>query len=145
MKTTTGIQIFVQAALLCISCDIPATRKVSGFVGQNASRAGSRCLKSFPTGAFGERADFTGCDRSSWERRSIHTHRQFAFKHKQAESKVEQKQIEREYGCRYSVLLHLPYHDVIRCSVNDPMHNFLLGTGKHVLSVWISSGPSKKL
>ena len=77
MKTITGIQTFARAALICISCDIPATSKVSEFVGQNAFRAGSRCLKSFPTEAIGERADFTGCDRSSCEPRSIHTHRVF--------------------------------------------------------------------
>ncbi len=50
------------------------------------------------------------------------------------------KEIEREHGLRYSVLLELPYFDVVRHSVIDPMHNLLLGTAKHILSIWVSEG-----
>ncbi len=91
MKDASGISVFVRAALLCISCDIPATRKVSGFVGQNAYHACSRCLKAFPTSAFGEKADFTGSDRTTWEPRIMETHRTFALKHKFAKTKAERK------------------------------------------------------
>ncbi len=62
-------------------------------------------------------------------------HREQAQAHKEAITKAQQKLIEREHGCRYSVLLEL---DVVRFSVIDPMHNLLLGTAKHVLSVWTS-------
>ena len=44
--------------------------------------------------------------------------------------------MEKEYGCRYSVLLKLPYFDPVMMCVIDPMHNLLLGTAKHMLSVW---------
>ena len=140
MKTASGIQVLVRAALLCTSCDIPATRKVSGCVGQNAYHACSRCLKAFPTRVFGEKADFTGSDRTTWEPRSLDTHRVFALKHKLAKTKAVHKQIERDQGCRYSLLLELPYFNVIQFSVVDAMHNFLLGTAKHILAVWLSSG-----
>lgn len=50
------------------------------------------------------------------------------------------KHIEREFGCRYSVLLELPYYDIVRMCVVDPMHNLLLGTAKHMLSVWKTRG-----
>ncbi len=66
MPTASGTQVLVRAALICVSCDIPASRKVSGFVGHNAYRACSRCLKPFPTEVFGQKADFTGTDRSNW-------------------------------------------------------------------------------
>ena len=36
MKTCDGSQWIVQAAQLSVSCDIPASRKVSGFTGHSA-------------------------------------------------------------------------------------------------------------
>ncbi len=53
--------MLVRAALICVACDIPAARKVCGFV---ALKACSKCLKSFSTQNFGEKADFSGFDRN---------------------------------------------------------------------------------
>ena len=115
-------------------------RKVSGFVGHSAYRACSRCLKPFPTNVFGEKPDFTGFNRSLWPPRSKDSHYEHAKCYKNARTAQEQKEIERDYGCRYSVLLELPYYDMVRFCVIDPMHNILLGTAKHVLTVWKSTG-----
>ena len=52
-----GVLIFVQAALICTSCDIPA------IVDYDVYRACSRCLKASPTKNFGEKPDFTFTDR----------------------------------------------------------------------------------
>jgi hypothetical protein len=38
----------VGGALLCVACDIPAGRKVCGFLSHNAHFACSRCFKQFP-------------------------------------------------------------------------------------------------
>ena len=64
MQTVAGVQVLVRAALVCVAYDIPASRKVSGFVGHNAFLACSKCLKTFPTKFFGEKADFTGSAHS---------------------------------------------------------------------------------
>jgi hypothetical protein len=50
---------FVLVALLCIACDIPAARKVAGFLSHNATFGCSRCLKRFPVTTFGERPDYS--------------------------------------------------------------------------------------
>lgn len=131
MRTDTGTNVLVRAALICTACDIPASRKVSGFVGHNALHGCSRCLKAFPTLNFGEKPDYTGFDRSQWKPRSMESHRQHAIAHQMSENAQQQKKIERDNGCRYSILLELPYYDVIRISVIDPMHNLLLGTSKY--------------
>ena len=144
MQSASGVPVLVRSALVCTSCDIPASRKVSGFVGHSAYRACSRCLKPFPTERFGQKPDYTGTDRSSWPPRSLDVHRQQAIKHKNANTREKQKSIEREHGCRYSLLLELPYYDIIRCCVIDPMHNLLLGTAKHVLSIWMSKNIIEK-
>ena len=140
MESPQYISVIVRCALICTSCDIPASRKVSGFVGHSAYHGCSRCLKSFPTEAFGQKPDYTGTNRSSWVPRDMTSHRKQAENYKYCSTRARQKEIERTHGCRYSVLLELPYYDVIRFSVIDPMHNLLLGTAKHMLSVWSSTG-----
>ena len=138
MNCASGTPLIVRAALLCTSCDIPAARKVSGFVGHSAYRACSRCLKPFPTAAFGEKPDYSGFCRGMWSPRTTESHVVHATRYKCAKTHKERKAIEREYGCRYSVLLELPYYDIVRFCVIDPMHNLLLGTAKHMLTLWKS-------
>lgn len=140
MQSISKTQVIVRAALLCTACDIPAARKVSGFVGHNAVRACSRCLKQFPTASFGEKPDYTGFDRTAWPKRSEELHRKHSMEHRKCKTAQARKDIEREYGCRYSILLELPYYNVIRMCVVDPMHNLLLGTAKHILNLWKSHG-----
>ena len=41
------------AALICISCDSPAMRKVGGFMSHNTQKGCSKCTKDFPTASFG--------------------------------------------------------------------------------------------
>ena len=67
MKNANGASVLVRAALTCVACDIPAARKVCSFVGHNARLACSKCLKVFVTENFGDKPDYSGFDRSTWE------------------------------------------------------------------------------
>ena len=49
---------------------------------------------------------------------------------------TEQNSIESSYGARYSELFRLPYYDVVRHHVVDPMHNLFLGIAKHTINTW---------
>lgn len=140
VKNATGATVLVRAALSCVACDIPAARKVCGFMGHSARLACSQCLKEFETEVFGDKPDYSGFDRSQWNPRENSDHWKWAFKHKECKTRADQKQIERLHGCRYSALLELEYFDPIRMCVVDPMHNLLLGTAKHMLSVWTDLG-----
>ena len=113
MNSASDTPVIVRAALLCTCCDIPAARKVSGFVGHSAYRACSRCLKPFPTAAFREKPDYSGFCRGMWLPRTTESHIVHATRYKCAKTHKERKEIEREYGCRYSVLLELPYYDIM--------------------------------
>lgn len=139
-KDHNGHSTIVRAALLCSSCDIPASRKVCGFVGHNAFKACSKCSLSFPTASFGENPDFSNFDKTQWDCRQSTEHRIIAERHRKCNTRSNQKSLEREYGVRYSVLLKLPYFDPIKMCVVDPMHNLLLGTAKHITEIWKSSG-----
>lgn len=134
MQTTEGVQL-VRAALICNSSDVPASRKVGGFVGHGALKGCSRCLKSFPTSEFGEKADYSSFNTTTWPKRSMERHRSEAMSWKHASTLAEHNRIERQSGVRFSELLRLPYFDTIRFSVVDPMHTILLGTAKLMVIV----------
>ena len=68
MKTCDGSQWIVQVAQLSVSCDIPASRKVSGFTGHSAYHGCSWCLVVFPTETFGDKPDYFNFDRKTWQK-----------------------------------------------------------------------------
>ena len=140
MKNPHSCPILVRGALLCCSSDIPANRKLCGFVGYSALKGCSKCLLSFPTPSFGEKSDYSNFDRTQWEPRSISQHRSVAQEYGACNTQASQKEIEHKFGIRYSALLELPYFDAVVMCVIDPMHNLLLGTGKHMIEMWKKSG-----
>ena len=139
LHTHTG-KIFSRAALLCVACDSPAARKVSGFVNFNAYRGCLKCLKPFPYMLNIYKPNYGGFDSENWPKRDCKTVVSFANKWKHCNSKVDQRKLQAQYGVKYWVLLELPYFDPTRMVVIDPMHNLLLGTAKHMMSVWTKTG-----
>ena len=115
--------------------DIPATRKLYGFYGFKAKHGCSKCMKNFPTGSFSDSSDYSGFPRNQWPRREIRTHQEQAHKAKSAATKSARTAIERQLGIRYSDLLRLPYLNIVRCHLIDPMHNLFLGTA---MTLWKS-------
>ena len=129
----------IRCALICISSDMPASRKACGFLSHVANLGCSKCKKQF-SGGFGNR-DYSGFDISNWPHRNIEDHRKSINLILKAKTKTERDQLERLYGCRYTVLLDLPYFDPIRMTIIDPMHNLFLGSAKHVLKqIWVDKG-----
>lgn len=122
MKSASGGSVFVRAALICTACDIPASRKVSGFVSHSAYRGCSRCLKPFPTETFGEKADYSGFDRSTWEPHSNSSHRYYANKHKDSVLGRQRKEIERIRGCRCSFRTSLLRYCLYVCDRSYAQH-----------------------
>ena len=114
---------FIQCALVCVGCDLPAGRKLCGFLSHSANLGCSRCYAEFSRG-FGCQ-DYSGFDRTKWEfrtnRKNVATILKFS-------TKTAQKEKESEFECRYSALLELPYFDPVKMLSIDPMHNLYLGT-----------------
>ena len=115
-------------ALLCISCDIPASRKACGFLGHSAKIGCSKFLKVFP-GEFGYR-DYSGFNRELWPLRANNNHCTKVAALKYCSTPTARAEEESKIGALYSVLLELPYVDIVRFSIIDPMHNLFLGTAK---------------
>lgn len=125
-----------RAAVISISSDVPATRKICGLKSHSAVLGCSRCLKKFP-GNFGEKRDYSGFDRSTWISRTSEEHRHQASKMSKSKTKAEQNLIGQKSGIsHYSVFLELEYFDVIRFCTVDPMHNLFLGTSTKMFQLW---------
>lgn len=139
VETSEGKQC-LYAALICNSSDIPACRKVGGFVGHGAVKGCSRCLKSFSSRSFGDKSDYSGFDRTSWPKRTLNQHRVQGMAWKHARTMTDRNKIKQEFGVRFTELLRLPYFDTIQFSVIDAMHNILLGTAKLMVTIWKEKG-----
>jgi len=128
----------IRGALLCVACDLPAARKVCGFLSHSANLGCSRSYCNFGTGMLGHQ-DYSGFDRGSWVYWSNEQHRKDIKAISECSTTTAQKQKQSEVGCRYSSLLQLPYFDPIRMTIIDPMHNLYLGTAKNVCwqNFWI--------
>ena len=132
-ETSVGRQ-FIKCAMVGLASDIPATRKAAGFVGHNAIKGCSRCLKSFPKVV--DHTDYAGFDREKWTLRTHAEHTERARRAVMANTLAERKAVEKEYGAKYSVFFELPYYDSVRFATIDIMHNVFLGTAKHVMAIW---------
>ena len=126
----------IKVGVVCVSSDIPASRKIGGFLGHMAAQGCSRCKKHFNSG---DGLDFSGFDRENWQPRNSSEHRRAAKQTLEETSPTAQQKLCSELGARYSVLQELEYFDCIRYFVVDPMHNLYLGTAKHMMkNVWLN-------
>lgn len=137
--SNTTVHIRTRLNLSCVACDIPASRKVCGFLGIAARLGCNKCLKEFPSEkhSSGQKTNYSEFDRNSWQLRSNSSHREECTKlcSRRFNTKSALHTAEANAGVRYSVLLDLPYFDPVKFTVIDPMHNLYLGTAKHVFKL----------
>jgi len=84
---------------------------------------------------FGEKSDYSNFNKTEWTPRTNEHHQTNAEKHRLASMDARQKDLERESGMRYSILLRLPYFNAPRMCITDPMHNLFLGTAKKMIQI----------
>ena len=130
-----GVSVKVRAFLSQVVCDIPGCRKVLALPGHSARLGCSKCLKAFEITSFGDKPNYSGFDRSHWPLRDKVNHTAHALEYAAATTKAEQKRITSEHGVRYCELLELPYFDLIRNHVVDPMHNLFEGSAKRFMEL----------
>lgn len=91
----------MQCAFLCIACDLPAGRKVCGFLGHTTRYGCSQCFKEFP-GTVGS-MDYSGFDSANWPPCTCSHHRENASKVLNFTTRTKQMKLESTHGCRYSM------------------------------------------
>ena len=126
-----GAPKVIRVALLCVACDTPAARKVSGFLSHSANLGCQRCYCEFSEGGLARnRSNF---DRNTWERRTNAKHREDVKKLFSYTTKTSRAEQELKLGCRFSALLNLPYFDPVRMTIIDGMHNIFLGSANYFI------------
>ena len=83
---------------------------------------------------------YSGYDCNSWITRDMSEHRKISTQYKNAHTASDREKIKKEYGINYSVLLELPYFDIVGYHVIDRMHNIFLGLAKHTMKTWKEIG-----
>ena len=137
--TVDGVDLCIKLAISCVTCDIPATRKVAGFLSHNAVLGCNKCLKEFRV-SFGEATDYSGYNRQEWTPRTLQQHLDGLEAIRREVTMTGCKSKEAEKGVRYSVLIDLPYFDPCKFVAIDSMHNLFLGTAKHAFATWVELG-----
>jgi len=129
----------VRAALILVSCDIPAARKVCGHISALVSY--HRCEKkaNYEEG----KHNFAGMDNmDAWFfAKNPNQHRQDAIGWRRCNSKASRERFVKQSGVRWTELLRLSYFDPIRFTTVDPMHCLFLGIAKWIVKrIWIDQG-----
>ena len=90
--------LLIRAAVICCASDIPATRKLCGFVGHSAELGCSKCLKRFPTITVDgkKRRDYSGFNTEAWPSRDLKVHRQKSDEYKNAKTQSDQASTAKE-------------------------------------------------
>jgi hypothetical protein len=129
----------IRAALILVSCDIPAARKVCGYV--SALVSCHRCKKH--ANYENQTHNFAGIDDiDKWFiSRDPALHRQDALGWRRCNSNAARDRFTKLTGVRWSELLRLPYFDPVRFIIIDPMHCLFLGIARWIVKrIWIDEG-----
>lgn len=129
----------IRAALILVSCDIPAARKLCGHI--SALVSCHRCNKK--ANYINNQHNFGDMkNMDEWFiRKDSALHRQKAIEWRRCKSNAARKRFVSENGIRWSELLRLQYFDPIRHVVIDPMHCLFLGIAKWIVKrIWIDEG-----
>lgn len=125
----------VRVILMCVCCDKPAAHKVGGFGSHSHTYFCTRCWitqadkgtpAAFKQGGFAPRTDLK--------------HREAGAQYTHLESEPAREAFVKANAARWTELARLPYFDIVRQIVIDPMHNLLLGLVKtHFYHIWVQN------
>jgi hypothetical protein len=130
---------FIRGAIIGCASDVPATRKLCGFI--SARIACHRCNKS--ANFVNNQPNFGGFeDFDDWfVERDINVIREKASEWKKCATEESRKVHVSQYHVRWSEIYRLPYFNPVRFCVVDPMHCLFLGIAKWIVTkLWIGGG-----
>ena len=129
----------IRAALILVSCDVPAARKICGHI--SALVSCHRCEKK--ANYENRQHNFAGMDdMDNWFiAKDSSKHLENALRWRGCNSDSARKKFTKSSGVRWSELLRLPYFDPIRFITVDPMHCLFLGIAKWIVKrIWVDMG-----
>lgn len=134
-------------ALLAVVCDHPAMCKMGGFADHSHNEAPcNKChvdqASIFSDESLQNRMAFLSNPDAyhnlfypEFPPRTSEDHRRNCFKEHSLETDGERDDFFKKHGARWTELARLPYFDLVRCMIIDPMHNLFLGLFLTLFSV----------
>lgn len=74
----------------------------------------------------------------AFRKRTNASHRRLGAKYAKITNKAKREEFVKKEGTRFSQLSRLPYFDLVRGIVIDPMHNLILGEPARLMCLWSS-------
>jgi hypothetical protein len=130
----------IRAAVICCACDIPAARKLCGFI--SARIACHRCTKMANLDKKNQ-PNFGGFDDiDQWFLpRDVKEIKNNAALWKECKTEQARKRHVSDTLVRWSEIYRLPYFDPVQFLIVDPMHCLFLGISKWIVTrLWIEEG-----
>ncbi|VDB84878.1 unnamed protein product [Peniophora sp. CBMAI 1063] len=123
----------IRVILVCVVCDKPAAHKLGGFGSHSHTFYCTRCwIKK------SDKATAKAFEKGAFAPRTPEEQLEYAKQYASCASQTERDTFVRAYASRWCELARLPYFDVCRMIVVDPMHNLLLGLVKtHFYHIWV--------
>ena len=127
---------FIRGAIIGCSSNVPATRKLCGFI--SARVACYRCYKL--ANFVNNQSNFGGfSDFSDWfVERDIDIIREKVYEWKKCQTEESRKNYVSQHHVRWSEIYNLDYFNPVRHYVVDPIHCLFLGVAKWIImKLWI--------
>ena len=135
-----------RVALLAIACDVPAGRKLCGFLSHSSPRGCSRCDCWYETVPNPKGGPYKilwntpmGDSNGVFLHRTRQEHMDYGKQWRKADTPAERKAISKNTGFRWTPLLLLEYFDPSRMLVLDPLHNIWEGLFKDLLKQFVKT------
>lgn len=123
----------VRIILIAICCDKPAAHKLGGF--------GSHSHTFFCTMCWitqNDKESPKAYEKDGFAPRSDKQQREYGEKYAECQTNAERDDFVKNYATRWTEFARLPYFDLVRQVVIDPMHNLILGLVKtHFYHIWV--------
>ena len=127
---------FIRGAIIGCSSDVPATRKLCGFISARVV-----CYRCYKLANFvNNQSNFGGfSDFSDWfVERDIDIIRKKAYEWKKCQTEESRKNHVSQHHVRWSEIYNLDYFNPVCHCVVDPMHCLFLGVAKWIImKLWI--------
>jgi hypothetical protein len=139
----------VRVILVAVVCDKPAAHKIGGFASHSHTNFCTLCWisvldKGKPTAFQNEGVSFIFLTSyqvltptTAFRRRTNEEHRRLGESYRQLSTPTARKNFVKDHATRYCQLPRLPYFNLVKQIVIDPMHNLFLGSSSYPPSLAI--------
>ncbi|KAF8431526.1 hypothetical protein L210DRAFT_3415850, partial [Boletus edulis BED1] len=125
----------VRVILVTVVCDKPAAHKIGGFASHSHTYFCTVCWISIP-----DKNTPEAFVQGAFRPRTNEEHRELDERYRDIPTPTARKNFVKEFATWYTQLSRLPYFDIVKQIVIDPMHNLFLGIIEtHFHNIWVQN------